>query len=202
MKNLIIVSMLLFSPLILTAQNKNGLLLNGGNSIFRDVSFTETSWKQELFMKKFVADVGYRYRIQPLQSNYFYDLDLMVGIKRYNYGGKYGNGYTSNPYESSEIITSSTRQYFDFSFSFESSFNYLLTKNLSVGVGVAPTFYLVESSNPRLKFDIPLIAKTAYDFRFVEVGLYYKFGFTNSLNTRDFSSGKRSEWGISLFVPF
>jgi len=87
----------------------------------------------------------------------------------------------------------------DFSFSVGGSYNYPITKTLSAGIGISPTFYLLVLGRPQYKFDLPADVRIAYKFRFVEVGFYYKKGFINTLNSLDFSSGKRNEWGISLF---
>jgi len=199
MKNFIFI-LFLFSPLVLFSQNKSGLLINGGNTFFRDIHFAETDWiKREFLESQYAASAGFRFRIQPEKMNHFYDFDLLLGLKKYK---SRNNEYTYISNGEVIIQQASYLQYTDFSFSFGGSYNYKIFNNFSAGIGISPTVYLIAQGKPECKFDIPVDIRTAYNFRFVEAGLYYNMGFLNSMYSKDFSSGKRSEWGISLFISF
>ncbi len=52
------------------------------------------------------------------------------------------------------------------------------------------------------KFDIPLVAKVAYDLKVVEVGIVGKYGTVNLFETEYMKSGKIREIQLSLFIPF
>lgn len=81
--------------------------------------------------------------------------------------------------------------------------NYTLYKGLSVGAGLAPSYYFYQDGEDNKRhFDVPLIAKVAYNFKIFELGVSYKYGLTNSLKTDYLKSGRLQEWNLSLWIPF
>jgi hypothetical protein len=82
--------------------------------------------------------------------------------------------------------------------------NYTFLKNLSVGLGCEPAFYFQPNKFP-LKlisyYDLPLVAKIAYNLPFVEIGIVGKYGLINEFETRTMRSGKIREIQLSAFVP-
>ena len=200
LKSSIFISILLLCHIAIPAQKKSGIFLSGGKPILRDMKFGKDSWfKDESKLSSIISvSIGYRLRIHEQQSKGFFDFELAAGFTSINFDSRHLSVFP--PYNTH--ISASL-------FSIEGSYNYKIFKKLSAGIGIVPTIYLNEiewyslnESNYDTKFDSPLKAKIAYNFKVLELELYYKQGFTNSFHSRSFSSGKRNEWGLSLFFPF
>jgi hypothetical protein len=179
------------------AQNKNGLILSGGNETFRDVKLNPEYLDNSEMVGKFNAAIGYRFRIQPKNKLFFYDIDANVGMMNFHYGQK----YCLNPYPEPDAPRQIDDTYLSYYVSLGSSFNYKIYKGFHAGIGLEPTAYYLDGP-AEYKFDIPLKATIGYDLKFVEIGLSYKLGFANVVPTRTFSSCKMNLWQISLFIPF
>lgn len=82
--------------------------------------------------------------------------------------------------------------------------NYPVYKGLSVGLGVEPTYYFVsyEKNDMKRPLDVPFVGKIAYNFKFMELGISYKHGLMNVVETKDFASGRFRDWQVSVWIPF
>jgi hypothetical protein len=70
-------------------------------------------------------------------------------------------------------------------------------------VGLEPTYLIwQEGEDSQNNFDLPIVAKLAYDFGPFELGINYKYGLMDLIKTDDVQSGKFREWQFSLFIPF
>lgn len=72
-------------------------------------------------------------------------------------------------------------------------------KGLSVGLGVQPMIYLWETSNK--VFDVPIVAKIGYDFRYFELAFVYKQGLSKTYHVSDFRGSRLSNWQFSVYIP-
>lgn len=50
-------------------------------------------------------------------------------------------------------------------------------------------------------FDLPIFARLAYDFRFMEVAVQYKWGMTRKFNMSPFLRNRLSGWECSVYIP-
>ena len=72
-----------------------------------------------------------------------------------------------------------------------------------MGVGVEPSVWISKMGEDNSKtFDMPLVAKIGYDFKFIEVGLTYKHSFINSVKSSYLDSAKFNDLQVSIWVPF
>jgi len=201
-KKLLFNSVLLISVMSVNAQLlQHGLVINGGTGVVTSNIDRSKAKNQDwgVFEYRFGFSVGYRlrYQITSLKSLHF-DLDPHIGQKflkvkyyKQNKPNNYDYGYGNHNFAS-----------------IGGTANYFLIKNLIVGFGVEPTYYFdfmrrYESYN---KFDIPVVAKIAYNLRFVEIGIAGKYGLTNVLKSDtelySMTSGKIHDIHLSLFFPF
>lgn len=101
---------------------------------------------------------------------------------------------------------------FDYSFSknylaLNGIVNYNCFSRFKLGVGVEPTVYFKESvlidSSMKAAFDIPLVVKASYAFRYFEVSLAYKNGFCNVVKGIPTLSGdtRARDLQLSIYVP-
>ncbi|HCC52755.1 MAG TPA: hypothetical protein DEQ30_12455, partial [Porphyromonadaceae bacterium] len=140
--------------------------------------------------------IGYRFRIKkPAPQSFHYDMDLNIGAKFWK-SSRYRNATDGNPYiymSSNGILLTSVGI----------TANYSLFNKCSVGLGMEPAYYFRPNMNEiKNKFDIPLVAKVAYDLKVVEVGIVGKYGTVNLFETEYMKSGKIREIQLSLFIPF
>ncbi len=198
---------LLFLSLPVGAQTQTGLLVGGGSGSFsyggikaryenmtlRDVDYKLNGW------------VGYRFRLHPFAScKAFVDLDASVGVKSWDYLYRpiLKQQPSDNPQVGGIYILSSSA-YACFA-SLGGTVNYPVYKGLSVGLGVEPTYYFVsyEKDDMKRPLDVPFVGKIAYNFKFMELGISYKHGLMNVVETKDFASGRFRDWQVSVWIPF
>ena len=182
----------------LSAQlSEHGLNLNGG--------IGWVNWKTDTFSErdkgfgyKAGLSVGYRLRFKDFApKSFYYDMDVSIGWKLLN--------PTLRPGE-----FGTTKIDPDYFTSIGGTANYSFIKNLSIGLGVEPTYYYKKKVNRvhyierNSHFDIPLIAKVAYKFKTVEVGIYGKYGLINVLGSKIYQNHrfKYRDIQLSLFIPF
>jgi len=72
---------------------------------------------------------------------------------------------------------------------------------LSVFLGVEPA-YSFKADGISNSFDIPVVAKIAYNLKVVEVGISGKYGLVNVFEMDYLKSGKIREIQLSHFIPF
>lgn len=142
------------------------------------------------FKSKLALELGYRFRLQPTKSRFFYNIDLLAGYNRHEYGANFMLG--KNP---TYAGPSGTRDVF--SASVAGAVNYTIVKGLSVGIGVQPTY----SFSGAKAFDIPLFATVAYDLKYVELAFSYKQGLLTNDKVNPFENLRLSQWQFSVYVP-
>ena len=212
MKRVVFISILLVSALTASAQlSQHGILLNGGiGSVhggygrYADPRSFYGEHEDYIvdadFEYKSGVSAGYRLRFKmPAPKSFHYDLDLNIGAKFLNYKHDYYKVVTAGDYFTEEFaysLSSVNPYYFT---SLGGTVNYSFVKNFSAGLGIEPSFYLNRAS--KNKYDVPIVAKVAYQFRFVEVGITGKFGLTNVLESSYMTRGKYREIQMSLFIP-
>lgn len=139
---------------------------------------------------KLALELGYRFRLQPVKSRFFYDVELLMGYNRMEYAVNY------MPMGDTAYGGSSGEQN-NYSFSVAGAVNYTIVKGLNVGIGVQPTYNFHQAQF----FDAPVFAKVGYDFKCVELALSYKQGLTKSYKVTPFQNSRLSQWAFSVYVP-
>jgi hypothetical protein len=228
--------MLFISIMYVSAQvAQHGLILNGGlGRVEAKIDKLGERWDDIEY--KVGLSLGYRLRFNlPEPKSFHYDLDVNVGVK----GARVANwGRIELPEELIEAGYGLAYPYSGSSggaaFHYTSiglTANYSLIKNLSVGLGLEPTYFLnrripgtliisdpdgtlgnldfdeisnLESNNRKIKssFDIPFVAKIAYNLKVVEVSISGKYSTVSVFETDYLKSGKIREVQLSVFIPF
>jgi len=208
MRKLVVFCALFIGVITVSAQlSQHGLIVNGGiGDEDSKIDFAPgASWYKLGYKAGF--SVGYRLRFnKPSLRSFHYDMDVNIGAKllkpaTYDY-----------PFSSTGGTTP------DFFSSIGGTVNYSFIKNFSIGLGVEPTYYfngtipgsftsterLDENRifNRKNKFDIPVVAKIAYNFNGLELGISGKYGMMNVLETEYFKYGKFRDIQLSIFIPF
>jgi len=216
--------------------SQHGLVLNGGlGKVDSKIDKWGERWDDIEY--KVGLSLGYRLRFnKPEPKSFHYDWDVNVGVK----GARVANwnrielpeelketGYgVAYPYSGGSV--GAAFHYTSMGF----TANYSLIKNLSVGLGIEPTYFLNrtipgtfivydpdgtlgnldfnEISNFENKnrnkiknnFDIPVVAKIAYNLKVAEVGISGKYSPVSVFETDYMKSGKIREIQLSIFIPF
>jgi len=82
--------------------------------------------------------------------------------------------------------------------------NYKIWKGLSVGIGMEPTWYLntkIADNIVSNALDFPLVVKTGYNFKIMEVSLSYKYGFESIYKGVITKEAVPRDLRLSVFVP-
>jgi len=199
-----LICMLFIGVISLNAQlYQHGLILNGGLGRV-DSKSDRLGDRWDDIEYKVGLSLGYRLRFnKPEPQSFHYDLDINAGVK----GARVANWNKIYEFPSEDGYASAVG-YGGFSggagFHYASigfTVNYSLIKNLSVGLGVEPAYHF-KAAEIRNSFDIPVVAKIAYNLKFVEVGITGKYGLVNVFEMDYLKSGKIREIQLSLFIPF
>ena len=150
----------------------------------------DTDIKNSYIKGKAALEFGYRFRLQPNKSRFFYDIDASGGYSKYEYAMNF------LPKENTQYTGSSGSNVL-LSFSLTGMANYNIFKGLNIGLGVQPTVYIWEKKF----FDIPLLAKVSYDLKYVELGFSYKYGLTRNYKVPLFKDNRLSQWQFSIYIP-
>lgn len=196
MKHLL--SFIIFCLLSLGAQSQteSGIVIDGGIGHIKtklNPSVLEKATPHDIDYKYNIT-LGYRFRIHaPKKPSLFYDLDAGLGFKAWH--SAYGqSSYEPAVYEANSRI---------FSIFANGTLNYSIYKGFSIGAGLQPTYYIrQDGENNKNNFDIPIIAKMAYRFKVLEIGISYKHGLANALKTNYLKSGKFREYSLYMWIPF
>lgn len=196
MKHLILFITFCLLSLGAQSQTESGIIIGGG------IGHIKTKLAPSVLEKanphdidyKFNMELGYRFRIPTTKiPSLFYDLDAGLGFKSWH--SAYGQS-SSEP----AIYEASSRSFSVFA---SGTLNYSIYKGLSIGAGLQPTYYIrQDGENNKNNFDIPAIAKIAYRFKVLEIGISYKHGLTNAIKTDYLKSGKLREYSLSVWIPF
>lgn len=84
--------------------------------------------------------------------------------------------------------------------------NYNLIGRLKVGVGVEPTLHfkdnIIIGKTIKSAFDVPVVVKAAYAFKYFDLALTYKHGTCNVMKGVPYmKSGRTRDLQVSIFVP-
>ena len=211
-KKVLLICTLLVSVMYATAQlSQHGIIVSGGigsvdaKSKYQSSQQPKTSWDYVEFDYKMGLSAGYRLRFKmPTPQSFHFDTDAKVGGKFINdsqgtYETRYGED--GSPVGISGGGVSSTVMYNFSAINFTA--NYSIVKNLSVGLGVEPTYYFDRSNNEFLKskFDVPVAAKLSYNLKFIELEISGKYGLINVIKSDLLKSGKIHDLQLSVFFP-
>lgn len=199
MKRLSFFLFLFFLWMTVRAQmlRSSGLMLYGGKNT---VNYQMTSPEKGLppfdlanshLGADFTLGAGYRWRLNCPDTGWFFDLSLSARYGRYSYGFRYLSSDVHTTYVGGEGIRNL------WSASVTGSVGRYLFRGLNLSVGVEPTFYFYDKSF----FDLPVFARLAYDFRFMEVAVQYKWGMTRKFNMSPFLRNRLSGWECSVYIP-
>ena len=195
-------SMLFISIMYVSAQvTQHGLILNGGlGRVEAKIDKLGERWDDIEY--KVGLSLGYRLRINlPEPKSFHYDLDVNAGVKGARvanwYGrGEYGYGYGFD-YGYDGSSGGAAFHYTSIGF----TANYSLIKNLSAGLGLEPTYFF-KADEIKNRFDLPVVAKIAYNLKVVEVSISGKYSPVNVFEMDYLKSGKIREVQLSVFIPF
>ena len=224
--------MLFISIMYVSAQvAQHGLILNGGLGRV-DAKIDKWSERWDDIEYKVGLSLGYRLRFNlPEPKSFHYDLDVNVGVKGMRAANWYGHRGTEYGYGYDYGYSGSSGGVAYHYTSMGFTANYSLIKNLSVGLGLEPTYFLnrtipgsfiisdpdgtlgnldfdeisnLESNNRKIKssFDIPFVVKIAYNLKVVEVSISGKYSPVSVFETDYLKSGKIRELQLSVFIPF
>lgn len=179
------------------AQIRTGLLVGGGSGSIYNRSVdpnvdVNTAYPLSRFSTQyqFNTSIGYRFRLEPVQSRFFYDFDVLAGLKMIKFK-QLGDGGALISTEGSDIFPSVALAAFA---------NYRIIQGAFVGIGVAPTCIIGPDKS---MFDIPVSAKVGYNFNNkIEFSFNYQYSMLNAFKTKEYTGGRFSEWSVSVFVPF
>ena len=212
-KNYLIIFILFVSNLSMFAQLKSGMIIQGGTGHVSNISEAPGGWLDESVKqggsKKikyfFNASLGYKFRIEPANKIYFYDIDWAIGLKRINY--EYSNPIKWEIDENGIMhgtggLAAEGQNAFYY-MSINPSYNYRFYHKFSGGFGFEPMIYFRDGFNDKWKFDCPLTFKVGYDLKHIGFSLHYKVGFANIMKSpRFFASGSLNDIQLQMFIPF
>lgn len=196
-KNLLVVLLFLFISCPMWSQilKSSGIIVKVGKGEITyntptHIENMDTDIKNSYARGKAALEFGYRFRLQPNQSRFFYDIDASGGYSKYEYAMNFlpkGNTQYAGPSGYHVLL----------SLSLAGMVNYNIFKGLNIGLGIQPTAYMWE----KRFFDIPVLAKMSYDLKYIELGFSYKCGLTRNFKATPFKDNRLSQWQFSAYVP-
>ena len=205
-RKLLLTCVLFIGIMSVSAQiSQHGIVLNGGlGKVGSNSDMPPGAIWDEIDYKVGLA-LGYRLRFNKLKlKSFYYDLDINFGVKGARVGkwskidGTYEDGYL--PALGYAGVSGGAGYHYT---SIGFTANYSLIRNFSLGLGVEPLYFFKgHYSEIKNGFDIPVVAKIAYYFKFAEVGISGKYGLVNVFEMDYMKSGRIRELQLSLFIPF
>ncbi len=174
-------------------------MLEGGKGSFNNVEYSLSKGETKSIDYKTNISLGYKIRINNDAKPYFFDLDILLGVKTYDFFDRMDY---EKPYQGvfgGYILDSG---YFLWNFSVSATYNYKLYKGLYAGLGIKPTVYLNQCLHNNVTFDIPITTRLGYDFRFMDVSLEYDYGLFKTVKQDGDYKGKINDWNMQVFIPF
>ena len=140
--------------------------------------------------------VGYQFQFY-LMHRLSVDAALLYGQKR---GEMASIGYEVVPVEGYK--SKFTRNYI----ALNGVVNYNLIGGLKIGAGIEPTIHFKEDimieNKIKSAFDVPVVVKAAYAFKYLDLALMYKHGTCNVMKGVPFMKyGRTRDLQVSIFVP-
>lgn len=196
-KLLLLLFLLASFPMWAQVIKNSGIIINAGKSeLFSNPPHSiegvlpPVDMSNSYLKGKFALEFGYRFRLQPEKSRFFYDIDLLGGYTRSDYAINF-RSLNNTQFGGSTGINDLL------SFSVSGSVNFNIYKGLNVGLGVQPTAYIWDTRF----FDVPVFAKVSYDLKYVELAFLYKCGLAKEYKVSPFKSSRLSQWQFSMYVP-
>lgn len=193
-----LVCMLSLFPFMSQSQVKSGIVFSLGDSWMhkKEVGLkypTESPWgeKDGKWKHRFSYNIGYQFQYE-FKSHILIDAALLYQGRRMHVSYTKSAG---NTYEKTKLFNG---------IALNGVVGYKLWKGLKLGIGVEPTIYFNTNMGYNLednKFDIPLVAKIGYDFKWFQLDLSYKNGF--KIIYRNYAVGKPEtrDLQLSIFLP-
>ncbi|MDR0748338.1 MAG: hypothetical protein LBF62_02050 [Tannerellaceae bacterium] len=184
---------------------KSGLIAGSGSGSLYDTEFKPSFDMNEINYKAPDVALGYRFRLQPSGKRFFYDADILVGLKRFDYARYVGLFSPEDNKLSLTPIDVYKHSYFHLTLG--ASWNYRFVDKWYAGVGINPTLYAAkgrkrDNSLTGYSFDIPAALKLGYDFGCVDVSFNYAYGFSNVSHSDYITKARLRNWQIQFFIPF
>lgn len=196
-KSLMIVWMSLFCVLAFSQENKIRSGVIGGISLtgYQDKLLPGDNG-YSLSDNRVSFHVGYQFQFQ-LKHRFSVDAALLYGQKR---GKMVSHGYEIAP--TPDYTEKFSRSYL----ALGGVVNYNIVGGFKLGIGVEPTIHLNDrilvDNTIKSAFDIPVVAKASYSFKYFEVALMYKQGTCNVLKGIPYvKNGRTQDLQLSIFVP-
>ncbi|MDR0431447.1 MAG: hypothetical protein LBH58_13375 [Tannerellaceae bacterium] len=183
---------------------KSGLIVGSGSGSLYDAKFKPSSDMNEINYKAPDAALGYRFRLQPSGKRFFYEVDILAGLKRFDHARYVGLFSKDNE---SSLIPLDVYKHNYFHLTLGASWNYRFVDKWYAGVGINPTLYAAKGRkhDNRLtgySFDIPAVLKLGYDFGCVDVSFNYAYGFSNISQSDYITKARLRNWQVQFFIPF
>jgi hypothetical protein len=207
MKSKLLVLVLLVCASVSAQVNvKSGLIVGAGIGNLYDTHYTALLDYNEVSYKNPDFALGYKIRFQPTQKSFFYDVDIIVGLKRFEQRRPYK--YFSEYFgENDPEYVGINHNHTYFQFALDPSFNYRFYGKWYAGIGLSPTVYMAKGRKhdnrvTGYKFDMPASVKLAYDFKYVDVSLGYSLGLFDIAYSDYISKSKMQNLQLQVFIPF
>jgi hypothetical protein len=188
-KNLFILA-LLFIMFSKAAAQEHGIILSSAYGKVNMGNSLPPATGAILGMWDFNYNVGYRYT-KYFENKFSADFSALYGYRRI----ELLNGYANSAKQGSYLKGNSV--------SLGAALNYELFKNFSIGLGIDPTWYvslkMPNDGKTTRPFDLPVVGKISYAFKYFEVELAYKQGTCNIIDSYDYA--KTRDVQLSIFVP-
>lgn len=184
-----IISFLLFICFFSLKAQEHGLVVGGSFGKFKEKS----TFGRILLLEGYKPHyhIGYQYR-QYFKQKYSLDIHALFGSQGSNAVSIYAHNNKKYKIRGHYI-------------SLGSNINYELLKNFRIGLGTSPTWYVnIKTPLPnkiKPSFDIPIIGKLIYSFKYFDVQFTYSQGTCNLMKNEYFKSIKSSDIQLSLFIP-
>lgn len=190
MKKNLFIFILLFLMLSKISAQEHGIILSGAYGKVNTGTSLPPATGAILGQWEFNYNVGYRYT-QYFENKLSADFTALYGQRNI----ELLNGYSESAETGYKIKGNAV--------SLGVAVNYELFKNFSVGLGVEPTWY-VRLRMPKggaitRPFDLPVVGKISYAFKYFEMEFAYKQGTCNIIKSYDYA--KTRDLQLSVFVP-
>lgn len=130
------------------------------------------------------------------QQGWSVDAALLYGQRRGKFVPSYGY------YPDAKVDETFARHYL----AVNGVLNYNMFQRFKLGIGVEPTLYFKEtvliSNALKAAFDIPLVVKASYSFRYFDISLAYKNGFCPVMKGAPLAGNTRArDLQFSIYIP-
>lgn len=198
MKRIVCFLLLIFSSMSVLAQDyhiKSGIV--GGVSLDWYKDNLAPGYGYSLPDASVSFHAGYQFQFD-LKRKFSIDAALLYGQKRGEFTSPYG--YEVLP--SHGYKEDFSRHYL----ALNGVVNYNLIGGLKLGAGIEPTLHfrerIFQENIIKSSFDIPIVLKVGYSFKYFDIALLYKHGTCNVIqNVPSIKEGRTRDLQFSIFIP-